>query len=221
MVKYELTNDTIQYGNKTLHRIRAVTDIGNITAGTYGGFVESEKNLSHYGRCWVYPNAYVCGNAFVTENATVHDTTQVMNDAVISGNARVSGNAIISGQARIKDDVFVYGNVRISGNAIITHNAVVGKTAIINGNAHIGQHAVILSQTEYAVIEHIGLRSYPVITAYRGYFNDIYIIAGNFSGTIDEFQTLTRKLPCSPKVKRVYKYMIKSIKASITAYKSE
>lgn len=60
MKKYELTNKTIPGTN--LRRIRALRDFGDVKAGDLGGFVESEKNLSHGGCCWVFGNARVNRN---------------------------------------------------------------------------------------------------------------------------------------------------------------
>ena len=65
MKKYRLTEVTINFGNRILYRIEALRDFGNINAGDKGGFIESEKNLSHKGDAWVYDNARVCGNALV------------------------------------------------------------------------------------------------------------------------------------------------------------
>ena len=60
-------------------------------AGTRGGFVGSEANLSHEGDCWIYDNAEVSENARVTDNAQVRDDTLVWGSARIRDNARVRG----------------------------------------------------------------------------------------------------------------------------------
>ena len=46
--KYEFTDEKIVVNNKTLHRIKAVHDFGNVKAGELGGFIESEENLNGY-----------------------------------------------------------------------------------------------------------------------------------------------------------------------------
>ena len=57
--KYEiLLEDKIEYKRKTLYKIRALRDFSNVKAGDIGGYIESEKNLSHHGSCWVYDNAW-------------------------------------------------------------------------------------------------------------------------------------------------------------------
>jgi hypothetical protein len=63
MKKYEFTGETKVIAGVTLKRIRALISFGFIVKGEIGGFIESEKNLSHDG------NARVTGNAEVTGNA--------------------------------------------------------------------------------------------------------------------------------------------------------
>lgn len=63
MKKYELTDETIEVYGTALHRIKALKDFGNVKTGELGGYVESERNLSQEGNCWVYGNAEVCGKA--------------------------------------------------------------------------------------------------------------------------------------------------------------
>ena len=64
MKKYEFTEETKGFLGRTLHRIRAVSDFGDVHTGDLGGWVESESNLSHTG------DARVCGNA--TIKSTIH-----------------------------------------------------------------------------------------------------------------------------------------------------
>ena len=71
MKKYELTDETIEVYGTALHRIKALKDFGNVKKGELGGYVESERNLSQEGNCWVYGNALVYGNAKVCGNAEV------------------------------------------------------------------------------------------------------------------------------------------------------
>lgn len=77
MKKYRLTDDKIIVGCRTLYRIQALRDFGDVKEGEFGGWIESEKNLSHEGSARVYGNARVYG------------------DARVSGNAQVSGDADI------------------------------------------------------------------------------------------------------------------------------
>ena len=97
--KYELTSETKVFLGKTLYRIKALVQFGNVNAGDLGGWIEKEENLSQSGNAWVYGDARVSGNAWVY------------------GDARVSGNARVSGDASVYGDAEVYGNARVYGNA--------------------------------------------------------------------------------------------------------
>ncbi|MGH9422571.1 MAG: hypothetical protein ACRD3J_21520, partial [Thermoanaerobaculia bacterium] len=70
--KYELVRDQqIIVDGKTLYRIRALRDFGRVKAGDLGGFVASERNLSHLGACWIGDEAQVFGEATVSDDAQV------------------------------------------------------------------------------------------------------------------------------------------------------
>lgn len=64
--KYRTTGETKNHFGITLHRIKAKIAIGVIAAGTIGGWVEKESNISVYGDAWVYGNARVYGDAWVS-----------------------------------------------------------------------------------------------------------------------------------------------------------
>ena len=62
--KYKLTEETIEFLGRTLHRIEALRDFTTsdgaiVHKGEKGGWVESENNLSHDGNAWVYGDAQV------------------------------------------------------------------------------------------------------------------------------------------------------------------
>ena len=61
--KYELTTESKDYFGHKLYRIRALISFGIVVKGELGGWVESEKNVSHSGDAWVSGNAQVSGDA--------------------------------------------------------------------------------------------------------------------------------------------------------------
>ena len=68
--KYEMLQDqTIEWCGRTLYRIRALRDFGNVRAGDVGGYIECERNLSQDGNAWVCGDARVYGNTLVCGNA--------------------------------------------------------------------------------------------------------------------------------------------------------
>ena len=68
--KYEpVLEDTIEFFGRKLFRIRAKISFGIVEKGEFGGYIESENNLSHFGDAWVYGNARVYGDAWVYGSA--------------------------------------------------------------------------------------------------------------------------------------------------------
>lgn len=109
MKKYELTEETVTVSGKTLHRIKAVRDFGSVKAGEFGGYIEKEENLSHFGEAYVYDNAYVFSNAKVSGNAEVYGNANVSGEASVFSNAKVYGDAEVYGDAKVSGDAEVYG----------------------------------------------------------------------------------------------------------------
>lgn len=94
--KYELTDETLEWNVRTLHRIRALVDFGDVKAGELGGWIEKEENLSHNGDAWVYDNAWVYGNALVFSDARVYSDAEIFktSDYFTSGPIGSRGDTI-------------------------------------------------------------------------------------------------------------------------------
>ena len=138
--KYELLkDDCINYKGRTLYRIKALKDFRNIKVGELGGYIESEKNLSHEGECWIYEYAKVYGNARVWEDAKVFGEAEVYDEAEVFGGARIHGNAKIYDEAGIFDNATLFENARVCNNARIKYNARVYGNAKIERDTIIGQ----------------------------------------------------------------------------------
>lgn len=123
--KYVLTDNIINVDGRILCQIRAVRDFGNVFGGDLGGYVESERNLSHRGNCWIY------------RDAMVFDQARVLEDALVAGKAKVYENAEVRRKAR------VYENTEVYGKAIITDHAEVSGTSTISGSARVGGYASV------------------------------------------------------------------------------
>jgi len=104
-------------------RVRALRDFADVKAGTIGGYIKSEENLSQTGNCWLY-SGRIAGNAQVSGNAKI-----VHSD--IFGNAKISGNALLH-------ESFVTGNAQVSGNALL-YNCTVKGEARVSGDVKIGR----------------------------------------------------------------------------------
>lgn len=148
------TSQSIQHFNVVLYRIQALIDFDDIRAGDYGGYVESEKNLSHSGNCWIYDNAKVYGCGRVNSNAKIYNRAEVRCEAVISDNAKIFGEAIISGEAKVYGNAIVSGKVsvfdksRVFDDAVIEGNSIIlyGPKVRVFENAHIYNEAKILGK---------------------------------------------------------------------------
>ena len=157
--KYELTEETIIHEGATLHRIKALLDFGGVEAGDLGGYIEGERNLSHYGNCWVGGNAIVWDNALVGGNAIVYGDAQIYGDArvsgnaIVSGDARVYGEAQVSGKARVSGDARVYGEAQVSGEAMVYGKAMVYGEAQVSGEAMVYGEAQVSGDARVGTIQ--------------------------------------------------------------------
>ena len=178
--KYECINETITIGDKTLYRIKALKDFGDVKADDLGGFLENEDNLNHEGNCWISDNACVFGDAYVSDNAWVSGNARVYDDA------RVFGEALICGDARVFGDARISGNAKVSGKADVSGNACVSGDACVYNNAKIYSNAHITKINDYIVIGPIGSRN-DFTTFYLTKDKEIMVSCGCFNDTIDEF----------------------------------
>ena len=84
MKKYRFTGETRTIDHViTLHRIQRISD------GLVGGWIESSRNLSHEGACFVYDEASVLDFALVKENA------QIRGNSVVCDIAKVEGDVVV------------------------------------------------------------------------------------------------------------------------------
>ena len=208
MKKYTFTGETMKLGSITLKRIRAVTKFGFIKTGDVGGWIESEKNLSHDDDAWVGGNARVNGDAWVNENAQVEGNAWVGGNAWIGGNARVKGNALVGGKA------WVGGNAWIGGNARVKGNALVGGKAWVGGNAWVDGNAKIFSTNHILIIGPAGSRN-DFTTFYMDKDNEITVKCGCFLGKTDEFLKKVTETHGDNKHAFVYREAVKIAKLQI------
>ena len=150
--KYEIT-DIAHPQYPWLHRIRALQDVReDVHQGDLGGFVESERNLSQEGSCWIFHEA------IAAEDAVVAGDAQIRELAVIRGSSMVSGSAVIRHRSIVEDNAIVTAGIveadsRIAGNAkviespwtqaapYISNGLVYGN---ISGNVRLCQGAQVL-----------------------------------------------------------------------------
>lgn len=169
-----------------LHQIVAVRSFGDIKAGTVGGWVACDSNLSHDGWSWIGDNAK-CHSASV----------RIEENAMVLGNAEIYGTATISGRAYITGDVNIKSNANIGG------------TAIIKGVASIANKALIKNKRDFIVITGLGCE-YRATTIYKTKDNGLYVCCGCFTGSIEDFLSqVHRKHYGYPKFRKEYELLVK------------
>ena len=214
MKKYELTSETKVFLGKTLYRIKALVQFGNVNAGDLGGWIEKEENLSQSGNAWVYGNAEVSGDARVSDDAEVYGNARVSGDARVYGNARVSGDASVYGDARVSGGARVYGNARVSGDARVYGDAEVYGNARVYGNAEVCKIGAVFW------IGAIGSRN-RTTTFFRCKDGKIYVSCGCFLGDLEEFSDKVKQTHGDNEHGRVYMLAIEMAKARIVEEKNE
>lgn len=193
-MKYEILKDEfIEFGGRELYRIKALKDFRDVKEGEFGGYIESEQNLSQEGNAWVSGNARVYGDACVYGDAWVYGNAQV------SGNARVSGDACVSGDAR------VYGDAWVSGNAQVYGNACVYGDAQVYGNAQVAGNAQVLNRHSVVWFSNVGTEN-GTLTVYCGK-NGLIATRGCLTGSVEEFLDKSAKVH-DEKTKREYELLI-------------
>lgn len=211
--KYEFTGETIKYCDYVLRRIRALRDISLVAkTGNLGGWIESEKSLSHEGDCWVGDGCYVCGGAKVYEDAHIMGCSKVLSGSKVYGNAyvgnyshvikdsKVYGYATVTGSSLVSDSE-VYDHATIAGSSIVAGHAKVFDAAVVDHGARVCGKAVlhkyakvsgdvilddgdIDSRSDFICVGPIGSRD-----AYTTYnLKTGTVCTGCFRGTLQEFE---------------------------------
>ena len=196
MKKYELTEETVTVYGKTLYRIRAVRDFGSVKTGEFGGYIEKEENLSHFGNAWIYGDARVFGNAWVYSDARVSE------NAWVYGDARVSGDARVYGDARVSENAWVYGDARVSGDARVFDNAWVYGNAEVFNTRHFFVQGPIGSRDGY-------------VTFYRTKDDTVEVRCGCFSGSLQEFVNQVEETHGGSRYEKEYKLAAELAKVCI------
>ena len=156
--KYRLTDETIEFNGVTLHRIEALKDFGRVMKGDKGGFVQSERNLSHLGNCWIFDDSKAIGNSHVYQNAVLSGNSIICDNAFATGfswifsRSIVCEKALISNNARIYRNSVVCGNSFVAGDARVTDFSRVEGESEVTGNAEI-RDALIKKSSDYIVFK--------------------------------------------------------------------
>lgn len=181
--KYEmLMDDWKNIDGRRVYRIQALKDVNiekGIIAGTLGGYIESEKNLSQKGDCWIGGDASVISDALVEGSAYVRENALVADSAVVKGQAKVEGFAMVFNKAQVDENAVVGGKAIIADTACVKGNTVVDGYAVVMGKAEVIGNSVIKDK---AVVKDRGFVNGAVI-------EDDAVVAGHSAAT--EFETVS------------------------------
>ncbi|WP_437889746.1 YdcK family protein [Phytobacter sp. V91] len=184
MNKYRLSDDCRSFsyqlnGEKqslSLRQIIALKDFGDVSAGSAGGWVDSEEVLSQHGDCWIYDeNSIVFAGSQLRDNARITRPCVICHHVIIANNAWIDGSQLSHG-ALISDNVTVQsttvrGHCHLYGDARILHGCeIIAAQGLTPDNALILQiydratltHTRVLHQAQiygdailnYAFVEH-------------------------------------------------------------------
>lgn len=136
---YDSENESEMEEEYRLYRIQALRDFGDVKKGDLGGYIQTEKNLSHSGNCWIYDKAIAGDDSKVKDNAKVMDGAIVRGAAVVSKNAVLTDDAKVASSAIVTDNAVVkftdiYGENVIKDNAVLNHGEIWGNL-VVSGNA--------------------------------------------------------------------------------------
>lgn len=179
MNKYELTSEVIEYKGHTLHRIKALKNFGSVKAGEFGGWIESEKNLSQ--DC----NAWIDGEAMVFDNAKVFNNAKVFGYAKVYGNANIFCNAMVYGYVKVYGKANVYSNAKVYNCAEVYDDAEISDNASVYGDAKVFNNAKIFGYTKVSdfaeVYGNVRIYGNATIKCDAKVYNDYdYIVFKNF-----------------------------------------
>ena len=123
--KYEFTGETKIYKGRELRRIRRIKD------GLIGGWIESERNLSQKGDCFVYDEGMVYGNGKVYGNG------MVFHNGMIFGNGVVYDKGLIYGNGVVCDNGKVFGYGEVCDNGRVCKNGLVHGDGVVFGQGEV------------------------------------------------------------------------------------
>ena len=234
--KYEILLDiSKEINGRTVYRIKALKDFGDVEAGYLGGYIEKEYNLSHEGNCWVYDNACVyeeaevCDDAKILDNAQVYGEASVYHNAEVSDYAKVYGEACVYEEAQIFDNAEIYeaadvhgfasvygfarirGGANVYGDSYIYEYAEIFGLSRICGDVYIIRDAYIGSDEDYAFVHGFGSENRTTTFFRLKNSKDIGVKCGCFIGTLKEFKKKVRKRHGRSKYAKEYLHIIKAI----------
>ena len=134
--KYEFTGETMLIGKSNGERavVKEIVSLINIEnhdvkVGDKGGWIESDKNLSHSGSAWLSPDSFVIDDAVVNGHGYIESTT--LREQAIVGNQAVIRSSTLAGRAKVHDSAKVT-NSHLDGDTLIGEKSVISNCSFTN-----------------------------------------------------------------------------------------
>ena len=206
-----LEDEAIKFEGRKLYRIQALKDFGDVEKGQKGGYIQSERNLSHEGNCWIYNNAKAMDNSMVTDDATMFDNASMHDCATMRGHASMHNFASMHGNtsihdhsrmydrssihdyasmhncasihdySRMHDHSMMHGRSRVHGNSILFH------FVYLNANV---KDAILESNNDFIEFNYVGKSKRIVIYLKK---EKLININNCFIGNVDELEERVSK----------------------------
>lgn len=149
--KYQFTNEpSLFWQGHNLKAIVSLRDFGDIKKGDLGGYIESEKNLSHEGNSWVYPEGKVGGGASVIDNAQVIRNFFMNGNAIMRDNSTMSGehtllgeNATLNDKSRMSDSAVICGNACLKDHSQASNHSHISGDVVIENYSHVSGFTIL------------------------------------------------------------------------------
>ena len=194
-LKYQLLKNVVkEIANENgtpikLFRIKRLSD------GVIGGWIESEKNLSKFGDCFIYGQAIVMGNAKVEDNATISEYATICGNAVVSRNAEIFGRAVVRDNAKVTKSAQVYDRAIIKDRAVIRGKTKIYGHAVVGGRCSVDNYAKVYGNATVIDDVHIFCHAQVFGDAYLQGYHLVYNNAKISEGEPDAEIIRRRHIP--------------------------
>ena len=161
--KYELTNISMEFGIKTLYRIRALKDFSDVKRGELGGWVSSEDNLSQEGNCWIYNEAKCMDNAKMYNNSTMHDYSEMYDYSIMRGDSEMHS------YTEMHDYAIMYSCSKMYGCSEMHDSSTMHGNSTMYGNSMMCDYSRMFDNSE--MFDNSAMYEYSVMNGYSIMFD--------------------------------------------------
>ncbi|WP_442637778.1 hypothetical protein [Rossellomorea marisflavi] len=181
---------------KTLYQIEALRDFKDgkgrlVRTGQRGGWVQSERNLSHNDGCWIDEKSYLFDESLVRDNAVLKNSTlyaqsSVKEDAFLGGST-------LTGRSSAKGTCSVIGSTLI-GDTLIGFDAYIDGCTLTNVHLSLALDGGIGSRAYMEKVTATGKVLISIDSACHWVNSTIEVAEANIQKTVSLRNTTIRKV---------------------------